>query len=274
MFFRLAAFLPLICAASLLFGQRVSPLIGGRAMGLAYATAALEDEWAILNNPAGLASLHEIQSGFAYHKLPALPGANRIAGQFSIPAGSGAFGAGVFRFGDDLYNEQALSLGYGNRLGIASLGVRLDAIQLRTEGFATTLSWGLTLGGVAHITEKFLVGAVVNNLNQPRLPDGEYLPVKMRVSPTLRPTEKLYVIAEIEKDLAYPPTWKGAIEYQIHKKVFARTGFNLQPDHAFWGVGFICWKMKVDYAMQYSRLLNFGHQASVVLRWPQKKKDA
>ncbi len=248
--------------------------MGGRALGLANATAALEDEWSIMNNPAGLANLHEIQSGVAYHQQSALPGANRLAGQFSIPAGGGAIGAGAFRFGDDLYSEHVISIGYGNRLGIASIGARLDAIQLRTEGFAITLNWGLALGGVAHITEKLIIGAVITNLNQPKLPGGEYLPVKMRVSPAIRPTEKLYLIAEVEKDLAHLPTWKGAIEYQVHKKVFARTGFNLQPDQAFFGIGLVCWKMKIDYAVQYNRFLNFSHQASVVMRWTKKRKDA
>ena len=254
--------------------QSVSTLMGARGAGIGYASATLRDEWSLLNNVGGLSSADQVSSSFAYEAMPALMGANRTAAVFSLPVKVGVVGVALFRFGDDLYNEQIISAGYSNKFGIASLGLKVNYIQYRAEGFGTRNAVSLNFGGIAQITPQILVGAYIVNLNQPRLSsiDKERLPTKLVAGLSFKPIERIILVTEIEKDLEYDPTVKGGIEYQVHKKVCVRTGFNFHPSTAFFGLGFLIRKIKIDYALQYTIGLSGAHQASAIYRFETKKK--
>src|SRR5882762_11163621 len=97
--------------------QSSSTVMGARAAGLGYTSVVLKDEWAIFNNVAGLAGLHQVSTAFAYEVRPALTGANRIAASIAAPSKIGTLGIGIFRFGDEVYSEHLLSFGVGNQIG-------------------------------------------------------------------------------------------------------------------------------------------------------------
>jgi hypothetical protein len=252
--------------------QSVSTLMSPRVLGLGNTSVAMHHEWALWSNPAGAAELKKLTTGFALHKSPALVGANRMAAVGNFLLKAGVVSAGVFRFGDAVYNEQLAAASFSHQLGLTSLGLRLDLIQIRAEGFQTHLAWGVTLGGITQLTQQIFMGALVSNLNQPRFPNGEYLPVVLRMGPLFKPNEKVVIALEIEKDIDYPPTWKGGFEYVIHKKVAARTGFNMKPQAAYFGIGYRAWKLSIDYAIQYSSWLSASHQVGVLVTPERKKK--
>lgn len=243
--------------------QSVTTLMGAKANGIGYATATLFDEWGIFNNTAGIAKIENLTAAFAYDIHPALPGANRTAAVVSIPISTGVIGTGVYRFGDNLYNEQILTAGYSNQLGIAALGVKVNYIQYQTEGFGSKGLVTLSLGGIATLTPHLSVGAYITNINQPSLNETEKLPTRLNAAISFTPTDKLFMVAEAEKDLDYDATWKMGLQYQFHEKFRARTGYNLHPNAAFFGMGFQARKFTIDYAVQYHAQLNFSHQASV-----------
>jgi hypothetical protein len=250
--------------AKIVKAQSVSTLMSARAAGISYASSVLKDEWSLFNNVGGLGGIKKTNVSFAADLRLAMPGANRVAVIFSSPLKTGVAGAGFFCFGDDLYSEQIISTGYGNTFGIASLGLKVNYIQYRSEPYGRKSAVSLNFGGVADITPNISVGAYMTNINQPRLSGDERLPTKLVAGVGFKPVEKLLLVTEIEKDLSYSATWKGAAEYVVHKKIILRTGFNLYPGAVFFGAGFISRKLKIDYALQYSHEQNFAHQVSVV----------
>ena len=254
--------------------QSVSTLMGGRAAGLAYASSTLHDEWSLLNNVGGLSKVNQPSASFAYDLRTGLTGANRMAAVMTAPVKVGVAAFGLFRFGDDLYNEQVITLGYGNQFGMASLGLKVNYVQYRAEGFGTRHAVSLNFGGLAQLTPQITVGAYIVNLNQPKLStlDKEQLPTKLVAGLAFQPNAKLSLLTEIEKDLEYDPTIKGGMEYAVNKKVNVRTGFNLHPNAAFFGLGFLIRKLKIDYALQYNNTLSASHQASAVYRWERNGK--
>ena len=263
-----------LSAIKIVKAQSVSTHMGARAAGISYTSSVLKDEWSLFNNVGGLAGVEKVNAAFAVDLHPSLQGANRMAAIFSVPVKLGVAGIGIFRFGDNLYSEQIISTGYSNRFGIASLGLKANYVQYRAEGFGTKSVVTINFGGVADITPQLSVGAYITNLNQPKLSGhDERLPTKLVAGIGFKPTEKLLLVTEIDKDLHYEATWKGGIEYVIHKKIFLRTGFNLHPNASFFGVGFKTWKFKVDYALQYSNAMNFAHQTSAVYFIQSQKKD-
>ncbi len=244
--------------------------MGARANGIGYTSSALFDTWGIFNNIAGIAKLENTSASFAYDAHPSLAGANRAAMAFAMPLKIGVVGAGAYRFGDDLYNEQILSAGFGSKFGLAALGGQVNYIQYRTEGFGSKGAWSVNLGGIAELTPRISVGAYIVNINQPSVSEGEKLPTKLVAGVGFKPTDKVFFAMEIEKDLDYDPTWKMGLEYKFHDKFCARTGYNINPNTAFFGLGFQTKKFTIDYALQHSTFYSLSHQASVAYQFISK----
>jgi hypothetical protein len=238
--------------------------MGARAAGIGFATANLCDEFSVFNNPGTLAAIKTLSSAFAYEANGLLPGANRTAASFLLPTPVGVVSFGMFRFGDALYNEQIISTAFSNKLGIASLGGRINYIQYRADGFGTRSTISFDFGGLAKFTEQISAGAYIINIAQSRIADDEYLPVKLVAGLGFTPTKQVFVSTEIEKDIGFKPTFRTGIEYTIHRKVFVRTGFNLNPSKGFFGLGFHSGHLKVDYALQLAFNMGITHQASAV----------
>jgi hypothetical protein len=257
-------FILLLVSTKLLNAQSTSTLMGGRAAGLAYTTATLEDEWQLFNNIGGLGKIKQQSVNFAYEARPALTGANRLAASFLTSTKLGSLGIGVFKFGDDVYNEHLVSLGYGNQIGNTSLGAKVNYIQYRAENFGTHTAFSLDFGGITQITPQITIGAYIINITQSKLPgtDGERLPTKLVAGISFKPTDKVFLATEIEKDIEYQSTWKTGMEYNFYKKVFFRTGFNLNPNAAFFGLGLHKKNLKIDYAIRFGQLVGTSHQLS------------
>ncbi|MBX2945987.1 MAG: hypothetical protein KF725_09140 [Cyclobacteriaceae bacterium] len=260
---------PLLLSITLLYfsstySQSVSTLMGARANGMGYNSAALFDTWSLFNNVAGLTKTEHPTAAFSYDLRPLLPGANRTAATCTWPVKFGVIGGGVFRFGDDLYSESLLSAGFSNQLGLAALGLKINYIQYRAEGFGTKGIFTINFGGIAELTPALAVGAYITNINQPKLSiDDDRVPTLLTAGLSFKPNDKVIIATELEKDLDYATNWKTGMEYVFHKKFCARTGFNLQPQAAFFGLGFKTSKFNLDYAIQHSEHLSLSHQASV-----------
>ena len=254
--------------------QSVSSMLGGRAAGIGYASGTLEDEWAIFNNIAGIAETKNLQTAFSYEAHAALTGANRMGFLIDSPLGFGTGGLSIFRFGDDVYSEQSISIGYATKIGNTALGARVSYLQYRAQGFGTKGTLGVNVGGITHITNKLIIGAWVQNINQPKLKfsDEENVPVKLITSIALKPTDNFMWIAEVEKDALYKPLWKTGMEYCIFKKLAARIGFNINPQAFYCGIGFNGWRLKTDYAIQGFSQLGVSHQLSASYRINKKEK--
>jgi len=262
----------LLASASLVTGQSSSVLVGGRSGGMGNASAALADTWAPYNNPAGAAQLKSAALNTTCATYMELPVADRVAALMTIPSTVGTFSAGALRFGDEVYSEQLLSAGYCNSLGLAAMGIRVDYIQYRTEGFETAAAFGVTVGTIANITSKLSLGCYVANINRPRLPNGQALPVRMAAGFALRPAEKVVMCAELEKDVDFSPTLKAGFEISPLKKVCFRSGFNLYPNAAYGGIGLKAWRVELDYAVSYNPVFSYAHQAT--LSFVGKRKNA
>jgi hypothetical protein len=245
-----------------LIAQSSFPLIGSRAAGVGYATSCLTDGWAIFNNPAGLAALKNLEVGFAYESVPGFSPFNRMATFIAAPVRIGVFNAGVFRFGDDLYNEQKINFGYANKFGLASLGTTFQYIQYHVEGFGQKSLISFSFGGIAELTPWLKLGAYIINLSQPEISEDEKLPTSLIAGICVKASQKVLALIEIEKDLDYEAKLKLGIEYEIHKKFAVRTGVNVNPQTAFFGFGFMPGKLKLDYTYSFLTITS-RHQVSV-----------
>lgn len=252
--------------AKIVNAQSSSTQMGARAAGLGYTSSTLSDEWSLFHNVGGLGKLKQTSAAVAYELKPALTGANRMAASLVTNLKPGSLGIGVFKFGDDLYSEQMASFGFGNQIGNTSLGAKINYIQYRAEGFGTSKAISIDFGGITRLTSELSIGAYITNVSQSKLSgaSSERLPTRMVAGLGFKPSESVWLATEIEKDLAYDVTWRSGLEYAVYKKIFFRTGFNLNPSAFYFGIGAHKQNLKVDYALRFSPLLGVAHQASVV----------
>ena len=239
--------------------------MGARSSGLAYASACLADEWSLFNNVAGLARLEKTTAAFTYDAQPGFPTFNKMAATFAMPIKPGVAGIGLFRFGDDLYSEQIISMGFANTYGLASLGVKVNYIQYTATGFGSKGLFSISFGGIAKLTEKIYVGAHVTNINQPNISktENEKLPTYLTVGIGAQITSQTYITTELEKELSHTVRWKSGIEYKAFKKFIGRTGFSVNPNTIFFGFGFRPSRFALDYTYQHNFVIGSRHQVTV-----------
>jgi hypothetical protein len=253
--------------------QSSATIISAPAMGLANASSCLSNEWSLFNNIGGLSKVEAITTSFSQYSVPSFKPFGKIAAVCAVPLDFGVTAAGFYRSGDSQYNEQLLSLGFSNQFGLASLGLKVNYVQYKADGFGARTALTVSFGGLAEITPKFFVGASIENLNQPKLSSdtGERIQSRFTVGTGFKLTEKLLAITEIEKDVINSPVLKAGVQYQLNAKVIARTGFNFNPQSAFGGLGFRLPKFQLDYAIQFHEYFGTAHQATVSLRLPKNK---
>lgn len=247
--------------------------MGARSSGLGNSSSCLEDEWSILNNVAGLAKVTDAAAAFTYDAQPGFIPFNKMAGVFALPVKVGVAGIGLFRFGDELYNEQIVTAGFANTFGLASIGLKANYIQYTTTGFGRKGVFSISFGGIAKLTEQISVGAHIININQPDISkaENEKLPTVLILGVAARLTTQTLFVTELEKDLGYPLKWKTGIEYRPFKKFTARTGFNIKPEAIFFGLGFRPRKFRLDYAYQHNFIFGSRHQATVAYIFNRQK---
>ena len=238
--------------------------VGPSGAGMGYTNATISDAWLMFNNVGGLGKDQSFRAGFLFENSFLLEGLNRMGLTLIFPFSWGNIGGSIYRFGDDLYNEQVLSLGYGNQLGIASLGIRLNYLQYYIETLGSKGTLILDFGGIAQISDKFYFGAYVVNISQGKIDEAEPLPTILRAGVSYRPLEHIAVNIEAEKDIDYKPRIKWGFSYEFFEKLTVRTGLNTNPFASFFGLGFAASKISVDYAFSHHPPLGYSHQLGAI----------
>ncbi|TGE17613.1 PorV/PorQ family protein [Hymenobacter elongatus] len=267
-----------VVSISLAAAQGNGPGIrGARAAALGNASVTLTDVWAIGNNVAGLGQVTSPAVGFYAENRYLSRALNTAVLAVALPIGSGAAGKatrGVVgfeaqRFGDKLYSEQRVGAGYGYRGSLVSVGARLDVLQVSIEGLGSRRALAVSLGGQAEVVPKRLFfGAYLYNLNQARLAEyqDERVPTVLKAGLSYRPTEKVMLNAETEKDVDQAADFKAGIEYQVIDALAVRAGFSTLSSQTTGGFGLQAGQFRLDYAAAWHTALGLSQHLAIGLQ--------
>lgn len=251
------------------YAQTDNPVMGARAAALANTSVTIGDEWSLFNNPGATATTEDQAFGVSHERRFGVAGFNTYAATavFSLNT-YGTPGLGLYRFGDELFSIQKILLGYSHKIQNVSLGIRADYTQLSIQDFGSKGVFVLSFGGTARIIEGLFFGAHIYNITQAKLASyqDERIPVVMKAGLSYRPSEKLMVNVETEKNIEQPALLKAGLEYRIIENVFLRTGVALKPYIGTYGVGVTPGNFRFDYALSSHGNLGLIHQISAAYR--------
>lgn len=261
---------------------------GARALALGNAAATFSgDVWAVANNAAGLGSLTRPTAGAYLENRYLIPSLNVAAGALALPLGliapaagalparaeHGVLGIEAQRFGGVLYNEIRVGAAYGYRLGVVSIGGRLDVLQVSLQDLGSRRAVVGSLGGQAEVVPQCLtLGVYLYNLNQAKLTDyqDERVPTVLRAGLAYRPSKQVMLVAESEKDVEHAAGVKAGIEYLPLPAVAIRAGYTSLSRQTTGGVGVRAGDFQFDYAAGWHTELGLSQYLSVNWQWERK----
>lgn len=237
---------------------------GARSMGLANAHVTLDDAWSVFNNIGAMGRLKSSQAYFSYDHRLDLNELTTVAAGAVMVNDFGNFGLGLSSYGGELFNQRSLGLGFSNTLGIASFGVKVTYLQTNIEGFGRSGRPLLEFGGTASLGPALHFGAHIYNFTRAKFSkvSQDYLPTVVKAGLSYRPSEKLMINVETEKEIILSPQFKFGMEYNIANRIWARTGVLTQPNNLFFGLGFKPSRFDIDYALSQNYRLGYTHHFS------------
>lgn len=240
---------------------------GARAAGMGWATVTVTDVWALSNNTAGIANSEASAVGVYAENRFSEFAFTTIALQGIYPTQKyGTYGLSMSRFGDLLFSQQHVGLGVAHKLGQFSLGAKADVWQVAVKEYGSQKAIAMSVGVQGEVLPKLYFGAFAYNLNQARLAsfEDERLPTVMKAGLSYRPTPRLLLAAETEKNIDHDADFKAGAEYALlQDKFILRSGFSTRSSNLTFGAGFKARLVQVDYAFSSATLLGLSHYLSI-----------
>lgn len=263
-------FLVTISLLLLLSQYTIAQLMGGPGAGMAEAGAPLQDAWSVFYNVGGLPWVKKTTALAGYeNRFGFSEGLHAAAVGVVKPLDYGTASLSIYRFGDALYSEDRLSLGFGHRVSQFSFGLRLNGHQYHIETLGTRFTTTIDVGGVAQLSPELTFGMQITNITQTKkTKDGEErIPSRLQTGLAYRPTETFRLVGEAEYEVQQTINAKIGAEYTVLKKVSFRSGIQTAYFQQFFGLGLAHRLLQMDYALRNHAELGWSHQLSLAYQW-------
>ena len=237
--------------------------MGSRSHALGNASVAIDDIWAYHHNPANLVSVKKLGLGLSYENRFLLKELQSQGFVVALPLKAGVISFGLQSFGFKNFRTNRLGLGYSMKLAeFLSCGVQLNYHQVRlTDAYGRKDALTAELGLKANITDNWKVAFSVFNLTRTKISEfGEdRLTTLMRLGTQYTFSEKVMLVAELEKNIEFPVRFKTGIEYSPIRKLFLRGGFATQPIELSAGLGYrFKEQFQLDLGSAYHQILGWS----------------
>lgn len=226
--------------------------IGARSVAMGQTGVAIPgSDWATFSNIALMPTdaNHVSFYGFRYVGISEI---TDMAATVTMSTDKGVFGAGIHRYGFNLFNENRFMAGYKNSLGNFHYGASVSYIHVFQGGiYGSAGAFGVDLGIAAEITEYLWLGARATNINQPAYGDtDEDLPRELAAGLSYRFSESALITAEAVKDVMFPVSFRSGIEFELFQSLFARAGFTTEPETYSFGFGYKADAWNLNFGLQ------------------------
>lgn len=229
-----------LAGSSISYAQNILGFNGGGAFGtLAGARAALSGTPAMFGNASGMANLEKLSWVAAAEMPQGNPDLKYLTGAFVLPTNSGTFGLAAELHGFDLYREQALSIGYARKLlENLNAGLRTSWHQLVIADHGSRSHFSGDVGLQSAIGEEWVLGFSAHLPFQSRLVDNELLPSIVRLGLCYKPSDHIFLVADLTKQSNLSESLAVALEYAFADSFAVRLGVGSSPARFAFGISY------------------------------------
>jgi hypothetical protein len=257
----------LILSGGSVSAQFVNTDVGARQTALSGAFTSLSDNsLAMFYNPAGLGQMKDREFSSFFSPAPlGMTDMSTAALTYAEPTKFGTFGAAFKTYGFDLYRENNFIVSYGNNhKNRIFYGINLNLYNLKIQNYGTATSFGVDIGAMAYLAKFLQWGFFGKNITGSNIGDAkEPIAQVYRTGITYQPLDYLRIIAEIEKDIKFPVSVRGGVEYSVIDYLDLRAGVGSQPSDFSAGIGINYNIFTFDYALYHHEDLGYTHMGSV-----------
>lgn len=226
--------------------------MGAASIAMGQTGVALpHSNWSLFSNVALLPTdqTHISFYGFRYVGISEI---TDIAATLTTQTRFGTIGAGVHRYGFNLFNENRFLLAYKYNLDRFHYGASVSYTHIYQGGnYGAAGAIGFDVGLAAEITEELWFGARATNVNQPSYGDtNEELPRELATGLSYFLTPEALVTAEIVKDVMFPLSFRSGLQFEIIQSLFIRAGITTKPETYSFGFGYQASSWEVNFGLQ------------------------
>lgn len=241
---------------------------GGRSRGMSNTSITISDAFAAYNNIAALATQKDHSLCFFSSMYYGTHGLFTLGAGINGKILKGTASLNFYRFGDDLFNEHKVGLGYSHKIRFVSLGIQINYIQFNIDGYGSSGLVVMEFGGIVKILPELHFGAYIFNPTQsdPYRDRSGILPMLLKAGLSYRPVTNLMLNIEYQYHLYVKRSLSIGMEYVIREKVAVRSGINLWTQRSTFGIGFSPGRFQINYAVDVHPLLGISHEFSVTFK--------
>ena len=245
--------------------------MGAREVALGQSGTAIKGSlWSVFGN-AALMDQNEASVSFFGIRYYGFASLTDMAAAISLPTKVGVVGAGVYRYGDDLFNESRIRIAYKNSFHGFHYGAVVNYNHVSIGGgYGSAGAFGLDVGIAAAITEGIWIGARATNINRPAYRGSdEELPREMSIGLSWKLSDVAFFSSDVVKDVRFPLSWRGGVEVTVFEGLQGRAGVSTKPRTFSLGFGYHrdLWGINVVVQRHENPVLGLSPGLDLSLSW-------
>jgi hypothetical protein len=241
---------------------------GAASIAMGNALVALEHfPFALYYNPAALPVLENFQVVFTYHNLYGFSDLNQVNVLSNFQIGTYPFAIAIDRLGNRCYQE--IQVTAGSKYNITpdcAIGASAQLYILTIRNYGKNITGGINISFFFNVLPKFSVGAMITNVNQPRIAQiQEKLPQTMSLGFCYYPSGALSITVELFRDIHFEQEYRAGLLYKITGSLDFRAGLEDKTDTYSFGLGIQTEWIGFDYALRVHQVLGNSHLISIMM---------
>ncbi|MEL7339865.1 MAG: hypothetical protein AAGM67_05205, partial [Bacteroidota bacterium] len=238
----------------LIAGVDPAPATGARAISLGRAYVGVgQNYWSLFHNPAGIAGMRSTQVGAFFEQRFFLSELTYGGAAAVVPfGGTQALGLSLSSFGFEAYRENQLTATYAIEFfDKFRLGTTVHYAQIAIADYGSRGTAFVDVGLQYQLNSRVSLGVSAYNVNRARLSlqsGEEFIPTQLTAGLAFQVSDKVLLVADVQKDIDHPTSFRGGLEYQILPVLAIRTGVSTEPLTYNIGFGLAYKKLELDLA--------------------------
>ncbi|MEM1325035.1 MAG: hypothetical protein AAGI23_03725 [Bacteroidota bacterium] len=264
----------LFCASISVAQHQHRPLAGARSVGMGGTGLLFQDVHAVFSNPAGLAHLEAAAVlTFAEQRFVNSP-IQRIGAAAAYPTTFGTIGGTIHNFGIEDYQERRIGLAYARQLfDNLTIGAQFNYFQTLQTFYGNRSLLNAEVGFQLRMSNELQLGAHIYNPIPVQFSEDLRLPSVFTTGLSYAPSERLMLMAELEKEMNDTLRFRAGVEYNFGDLFYMRAGVATQFQQVSFGLGVALDNgLRLDVAAMYHSLLGVSPSVGIAYGFRQTEQ--